>query len=62
MLRTAPPASTWATCSRYGKVSLRAVVERSAAMAAAPSGPGPVEVGQLAIVVSVEMRYRIAPR
>jgi uncharacterized protein len=43
-------------------IAPRPVVARSAAMAAAPSGPGPVEVGQLEIVVSVEVRYRIAPR
>jgi uncharacterized protein YggE len=33
-----------------------------ALMAAGASGPGPVEAGQFEIVVSVEARYRIAPR
>ncbi len=40
----------------------RPIVTRAAAMAAVPSGPGPVEAGQLEIVVSVEASYRIAPR
>ena len=43
-------------------IAAHPVVVRSAAMAVAPSGPGPVEAGQLEIVVSVEARYRIAPR
>lgn len=39
------------------------IVTRAAAvMATGPSGPGPVEAGQLEIVVTVQARYRIVPR
>lgn len=41
----------------------RPIVTRAAAvMAAGPSGPGPVEAGQLEIVVNVQARYRLVPR
>jgi len=40
----------------------RPILARGALMATAPSGPGPVETGQLEIVVSVQARYRIVPR
>jgi len=43
-------------------IAAHPVVARSAALAAAPSGPGPVEAGQLEIVVSVEARYRFLQR
>ena len=38
------------------------VAQAAAVMAARPSGPGPVEAGQLEIVVNVHARYRIVPR
>jgi len=38
------------------------VAQAAAVMAARPSGPGPVEAGQLEIVVNVQARYRIVPR
>lgn len=40
----------------------RPLAARMAPMASAPSGPGPVEAGQLEIVVSVHVLYRITPR
>lgn len=43
-------------------IASRPIITRAGAMAAVPSGPGPVEAGQLEIVVSVEASYRVAPR
>jgi len=45
-----------------GAVPHPIVAQAAAIMAARPSGPGPVEAGQLEIVVNVQARYHIVPR